>query len=228
MINIHDSPLYDFHTHTFLSDGSLSPIELVRRASVNGYTAIGITDHAGMGTLERVIYELKKDCALARDYWNVAAFAGVELTHVPARAIEDTVKKARDLGAELVIVHGETIVEPVEPGTNLAAVRCKEVDILAHPGFLSVEEAEAAASNGVYIEISARKGHSLANGHVVKMAASVGASLVLDSDAHEPEDLLTREFARMVARGAGIAREEIEKILLYNPKSLIEKMKARV
>ncbi len=227
MTNIHSSPLYDFHTHTFLSDGSLSPVELMRRASVNGYTAMAITDHAGVGTLERVLAELKKDCALASEHWDITALPGVELTHVPARAIADTVKKARDLGAEIVIVHGETIVEPVEPGTNLAAARCKEVDIIAHPGFLTVEEAEAAASSGIFIEVSARKGHSLANGHVVKVAASVGASLVLNSDAHEPEDLLTREFARMVARGAGISEEELKIVLVDNPRSLLKKLKTK-
>ncbi|HLE81453.1 MAG TPA: PHP domain-containing protein, partial [Dehalococcoidia bacterium] len=33
--------MYDFHTHTFLSDGVLSPIELIRRAHVKGYRVIG-------------------------------------------------------------------------------------------------------------------------------------------------------------------------------------------
>ena len=37
--------MYDFHTHTFLSDGVLSPIELIRRALVRGYKAMAITDH---------------------------------------------------------------------------------------------------------------------------------------------------------------------------------------
>jgi predicted metal-dependent phosphoesterase TrpH len=44
--------MYDFHTHTFLSDGVLSPIELIRRALVRGYKAIGVTDHVGVGNLE--------------------------------------------------------------------------------------------------------------------------------------------------------------------------------
>ncbi|MSQ15867.1 MAG: histidinol phosphate phosphatase domain-containing protein [Dehalococcoidia bacterium] len=202
----------------------MSPVELVRRALVNGYTAMAITDHAGVGTLERVLSELKRDCALASDYWDITALPGVELTHVPAKAIADTVKKARDLGAEIVIVHGETIVEPVEPGTNLAAVRCVEVDVLAHPGFLTVEEAEAAARNGIFLEISARKGHSLANGHVVRVAASVGARLVLNSDAHAPEDLLTHSFARMVARGAGITEDEVRIVLIDNPQSLLKRL----
>lgn len=217
-------PLYDFHTHTFLSDGSLSPVELVRRAFVRGYTAIGVTDHAGVGTLERVISELKRDCALASEHWGITALAGVELTHVPAKAIPDTVKMARDMGAELVIVHGETVVEPVEPGTNMAAVSCPEVDVLAHPGLLSLEEAEAAARNGVFIEVSARKGHSTTNGRVAKVAMSAGALLVVDSDAHEPEDLLTREFARRVAFGAGLSEEEVHRALVDNAQALLKKL----
>ena len=57
--------VYDFHTHTFLSDGSLSPLELARRAYINGYRGLAITDHVGVGTLERVLGELKDDCAMA-------------------------------------------------------------------------------------------------------------------------------------------------------------------
>jgi exodeoxyribonuclease V alpha subunit len=32
--------VYDFHTHSILSDGELSPVELIRRAIVNDYKAI--------------------------------------------------------------------------------------------------------------------------------------------------------------------------------------------
>ena len=39
-------PLYDFHAHSFFSDGELLPMELIRRAVVKGYTALAITDHA--------------------------------------------------------------------------------------------------------------------------------------------------------------------------------------
>ena len=44
--------MYDFHTHTFLSDGVLTPVELIRRAHVAGYRVIAITDHVGPGNLE--------------------------------------------------------------------------------------------------------------------------------------------------------------------------------
>jgi len=81
--------LYDFHTHTTLSDGVLLPMELIRRCIVNGYSALGMADHASASTLGRVIREGRRDCALAQKHWGFAAFCGVELTHVPATSIAE-------------------------------------------------------------------------------------------------------------------------------------------
>lgn len=216
--------VYDFHTHTVLSDGELSPVELARRALVNGYRALAITDHAALGSLERILAEVLIECALIRRHWGLLAVAGVELTHLPAAAIAETAARAKDLGAQIVIVHGETPVEPVEPGTNRAALLAPHVDILAHPGLLTQEEAELAAARHVFLEISARRGHSLANGHVARLALKTGAALVVDSDAHGPADLLTEAFASMVARGAGIPEAAVEHVLTGNPEALLERL----
>ena len=148
--------MYDFHTHTFLSDGVLSPIELIRRALVRGYKAMAVTDHVGVGNLELVVKTLVKDCAQATERWDILALPGVEITHVPKDDIDMVARAAKSLGAKLVTVHGETIVEPVEPGTNGAAVRSGAVDILAHPGLITYDDARIAAENGVYLEVSAR------------------------------------------------------------------------
>lgn len=216
--------LYDLHTHSFFSDGVLSPLELIRRANHNGYTALAITDHVGLGHLERLLSELVRDCSLARQHWGVTALPGVELTHLPPEAIPAAAQQAKELGAAVVVVHGETIIEPVPPGTNLAAVKSPHVDILAHPGLLSLKEAEIAAENGVLLEISARKGHSLTNGHIVKIACQAGAKLILNSDAHEPSDLLTRDLAQAIARGAGLDESKMDEVLLATPKIFLQRV----
>lgn len=216
--------MYDFHTHTFLSDGVLSPIELIRRALVNGYKAIGVTDHVGPGNLEYVVKTLVKDCAQATKRWGILAIPGVEITHVPKEDIDLVARTAKELGAKLVTVHGETIVEPVEDGTNEAAVRSPWVDVLAHPGLIQEDHARLASENGVFLEISARKGHSFTNGHVVKVAKSAGAAMVLDSDAHEPGDLLTPALTRKVALGAGLTEEEADVLLEKNPQLLLARL----
>lgn len=222
-----DREIFDFHTHSFLSDGVLSPIELIRRAQVAGYGAIAITDHVAHATLERVVEELKRDCRLAERYWEIRAFAGVEITHAPAESIGEIAKAARELGAEVVVVHGETVVEPVPEGTNLAAVECGWVDVLAHPGNLSVGEAQMAASNEVFLEITRRQGHCLTNGQVLRLALEAGAGVVLNSDAHEPDDLLEVGLAGRVVAGAGAEGSEINTILVENPRRLLQRLAAR-
>ena len=216
--------IFDFHTHTSFSDGELLPTELIRRALVNNYRVIALTDHASLGELPRIIQETTEACALARSYWDILAIPGVELTHVPAQAIAEVAKKAKELGAWIVVVHGETIVEPVEKGTNLAALQSPHVDILAHPGLLSLEEAQLAAANGIFLEISARKGHCLTNGHVVSLAQKVGAKLLLDSDTHSAYDLLTLSLADNVVRGAGLDDTACQQVLNINPQALIKKL----
>ena len=217
--------IYDFHTHSTLSDGELSPIELIRRASVAGYRAVGVTDHAGIGALRRFAQELGDHCALARARWDITALPGVELTHVPAAAVAEGARAAKEAGLWLVVVHGETISEPVEKGTNLAAVSCPDVDILAHPGLITREEAELAARNGVFLELSAKPNHCATNGHVARMARLARASLIVDSDSHSLE-FLTEEQARRIVLGAGLEEKDVEDILRVNPQLLLERVLA--
>ncbi len=106
-------------------------------------------------------------------------------------------------------------------GTNWSAVNCPEVDILAHPGLITVEEAEIAKENGIALEISSRRGHCLANGHVAKVAVDVGADLVVDTDTHMPGDLISYEMAYKVALGAGLQDKEIKKALKDNPERIL-------
>ncbi len=216
--------MYDFHTHTFLSDGVLSPIELIRRAHAQGYRVIAITDHVGFGNIEYVVKTLKRDCRIASHRWDILAIPGVEITHVPKEDIDLAAREAKAMGAQLVNVHGETVVEPVEPGTNWAALNSPSVDILAHPGLLTPDEARVARERGAFLEISARRGHSLTNGHVAKTALAQDALMVLDSDAHRPEDLLRQDLAGKVARGAGLNDEQAHALLHTNPLRLLDRL----
>lgn len=216
--------LYDFHTHTFHSDGILSPIELIRRAFVAGYTAIAVTDHVALGSLGRVIKEISDDCALARTYWNILAIPGVELTHLPPQAISEVAAKAKEMGAWLVVVHGETSVEPVEKGTNLAAVQSPYIDILAHPGLITLEEASLAAQNDIFIELTTRRGHSTANSHVALVSQKAEAKLLVNSDAHDENDLLTPALVKAVLDEANFGDQQHQEISEHNPLLLIRKV----
>jgi len=215
---------YDFHTHTFLSDGNNSPIELVRFAVVYGYRCIALTDHGSYSNLDFIISRLKKDCELAEKYWDINVIPGVELTNVPSKSIDDMARAARELGAKIVAVHGESIVENVEPGTNLEAVKSKYVDFLAHPGILKLEEAKLAASNGIFIEISSRVGHSLTNGLVTSIGREAGVKFLINSDAHSHSDLFNFGMQEKIGLGSGLGKDEIKEIASKNCMELIKRI----
>jgi histidinol phosphatase-like PHP family hydrolase len=202
--------MIDLHTHTTFSDGELIPAELARRAANAGYACLAVTDHADPSNLYLLLDNLRRFIHEAGSFLGIDVYAGVELTHVPPQLIPFMIEKAREAGAEIVVVHGETVVEPVAPGTNLAAIE-GGADILAHPGLITAEEAGLAAEKNVLLEITTRKGHSLTNGHVAAMARACGAGLVINNDAHAPADLVSRELRGKIARGAGLSPEEISR-----------------
>jgi histidinol phosphatase-like PHP family hydrolase len=218
--------VYDFHTHSTLSDGSLSPPELIRRAQVAGYKAIAVTDHAGVGSLARILRELALDCGMARVHGEIIALPGVELTHVPPEGIKQAALLARTSGARVVAMHGETVSEPVATGTNMAAIESGLVDILAHPGLITLEEAKLAAEREVFLELSAKLDHAVANGHVARMAKLAGARLIVSSDNHDL-DFLTPGRIQDVVLGAGLDEDALEEIGYSNPLLLLERVTAQ-
>lgn len=207
--------MYDLHTHSTLSDGEMLPIELVRRAAVLGYRTLAITDHVDSGNLSLVIAAQipLKDLAAA---FGVTLLTGVEITHVPPSHIPLLARRAKGEGADIVVVHGETVVEPVAPGTNLAACTCQEVDLLAHPGLITPDVAREATRRGIALEITSRAGHNRTNGHVVVEARAAGCTIVVDSDAHGPHDLMDGGAREAVARGAGLSAPEVSGALHLN------------
>ena len=214
--------MIDLHTHTLFSDGVLLPSELVQRAHHAGYRAIALTDHMDMSNVDFIVPRLVKAAGELSEYSQLSIIPGAEITHVPPKLISKLVENARNLGARLVVVHGETIAEPVIPGTNRAGIE-SGADILSHPGLISIEDAALAAEKGVALEITSRRGHSLSNGHVAKVAMMTGATMVINTDSHGPEDLISRAYAAVILRAAGIPEENIETIFA-NSRKLIEKV----
>lgn len=215
--------MIDLHTHTLFSDGELLPAELVRRAEEIGYEAIALTDHADSSNLDWVVPRLVQVCRDLNRHRPIRAVPGIELTHLPPEMIATLVREARSLGAEIVVVHGETVVEPVLLGTNREAIEAG-ADILAHPGLITKEEVLRAKEKNVFLEITARKGHSLGNGHVARLAKKIGARLVLNTDTHTPDNLISSNFALKVVRGAGLEAEDLQR-MIENSRELLSRLR---
>lgn len=212
----------DFHSHSYLSDGETSPTDMWNEAEALEHRALALTDHVSMEDPKPLLDRLHQE-ARAWEGTHFTPIVGVELTKVPARRIADAARTARRAGAEIVIVHGETIVEHVPPGTNHAAIDSGVVDVLAHPGLIDPKDVELAKAHSVVLEISGREGHSYCNGHVVRLALEVGAELVVDSDAHEPEQLIPLSRARQIALGAGVPEAQLERVLFGTPGQIVKR-----
>ncbi len=210
--------MIDLHTHTFLSDGELIPSEHVYRAEVKGLEIIGLTDHVDFSNIDFVVPRLVEVSKELNKHLKIKTIPGCELTHVSQVMIPELANQARRLGARIIIVHGETIAETVPLGTNLAAVNA-DIDILAHPGLITEEEAILAKKNKIFLEITARSIHGLTNGYVAMLAKKVGASLILNTDSHSSNEFIDLELARKITLGCCVCLDE----LLSNSRFLVKK-----
>lgn len=217
--------MIDLHTHSFLSDGILGPGELVQRAKEKGYRVLGITDHVDFSNYREVAEGLKRISEeINRIEKEIKLIPGVELTHLPPELILPLVREIKNYGSLLIVVHGETVVEPVPRGTNREAIKA-EVDILAHPGLISPEEVRLAREKGVYLEISGRQGHCFTNGWVAQLALREKAKLIFNTDAHGPGDLREEKIARKIISGTGL-KLKVEEVF-HNSRKLADKFLKR-
>ena len=203
--------MIDLHTHTVFSDGDLIPSELIRRAEALGLKAIAVTDHGDGSNIDWIVPRIVAVAEELNSVLDIKIFPGIELTHVPPGLIAQAADNARKLGAKVIVAHGETIVEPVAPGTNAAALKA-DIDVLAHPGLITEELVNEASQKGILLEITARQGHSLANGHVARLAKKVGAKLVINTDTHSPGNLINSKTAEKIVCGAGLSAEDFKQM----------------
>jgi histidinol phosphatase-like PHP family hydrolase len=213
--------MIDLHTHSLFSDGELTPAELARRFKVAGYKVFAITDHGDQSNINFIIPRLIAFCEDFNRQGGIRVIPGIELTHIPPESIPALVSRSRELGAKLVLVHGESIVEPVAPGTNKVAIE-SSVDILAHPGLITEEEVLLAKKHSVYLELTSRKGHSLTNGHVAHLAQKMGASIILNSDTHAPGDIWPATRLHEIVAGAGLTKDDYH-TMIKNAEHIVER-----
>ncbi|MGA7923336.1 MAG: histidinol phosphate phosphatase domain-containing protein [Thermoplasmata archaeon] len=213
---------YDFHAHTYCTDGEASATDMWWAAEHLAHRALAITDHVGFEDPKPLLTRLHEEARAWEDQ-PMKTLVGVEITDVLPHKIAEAVRRARTSGAQIVIVHGESIVHNVPPGTNRAALENGDVDVLAHPGLLTPQEAELAHAHDTILELSGRAGHSLTNGHVARLALEAHVGLVVDSDAHTTHDLIPFRMAEMLAQGAGLPDREVRRTLAETPRALLRR-----
>jgi putative hydrolase len=201
----------NFHCHSLLSDGALLPSEVAVRYLSAGYKVIAITDHVDYSNIDAVMKQILEFCRRWPESSGIKVLPGIELTHLPPGQFRFLARYARKKGIKVIVAHGESPVEPVLKGTNAAALGA-DIDILAHPGLISDKETKAAKKQGIFLELTSRRGHRSANRHIVRQARKFGAKLVISTDSHSPEDIISPGRLMDVARKAGLNNKEIKRL----------------
>jgi histidinol phosphatase-like PHP family hydrolase len=203
--------MYDLHTHSLLSDGVLLPSEIAVRYMNLGFKAIAITDHCDYSNIKSNIPAILEFTSHWPKNSKIKVLPGVELTHLPPEQFYPLAKYSRRQGIKIIVAHGETLAEPVIKGTNYAALKA-DIDILAHPGLITDQEIMLAKKNNIFLEVTCRRGHKVTNAHVAEKAIKLGAKLILNTDSHAPEDIVTAQEIAAVAKKSGLNSKQIDKI----------------
>ena len=206
----------DLHTHSEWSDGAATIDEMVAAADEYGHEYLAVTDHAsGPGILSGVGLdddELREQIAriesVAADA-DIEVFAGVE-ANIEA---DGGVSVGDDVLADLDLVVAAPHNDLSGEGTDrlAEAARHPEVDILGHPtgrrlnrreGMdLDIEElATVAADHDTALEVNANPGRLDLSGHAVKQTREAGATIAIDTDAHDPSSFPYQRYGVHTAR----------------------------
>jgi histidinol phosphatase-like PHP family hydrolase len=203
--------MYNLHCHSLLSDGVLLPSEVAQRYLAKGFKLIAITDHCDYSNISQVVKSILEFTRHWPKESGIKVLPGVELTHIHPKQFKPLVKFCRSKGIKVIVGHGESPVEPVAKGTNRAAIEAG-VDILAHPGRISDADVLLAKKKGIFLEITTRRGHSNTNKHVAAQALKLGAKLVISTDSHNPEDIITPAQMLNIPFKLGLNKAQIAQI----------------
>jgi DNA polymerase (family 10) len=206
----------DLHTHTEWSDGKNTVREMAEGAAEFGHDYLAVTDHAtgpgmvgGVGLSDAELADQIEEIRAVDADVEVDLFAGVE-ANIGA---DGSVSVADDVLAELDVVVASPHAGLDGDGTDrlVAAIEHPEVDIVGHPtgrllnqrsGLdIDIERiATAAAEHGVALEINSDPRRLDLDGAAVKPAIEAGASIAIDTDAHQPGTLSYMRYGVHTAR----------------------------
>lgn len=212
----------DLHMHSTWSDGRADIRTMAEAARARGYSCIAMTDHSAYIGLthgldaDRLRAQRQEIAALNAAYAAQGVpfriLCGVEVDMTP----EGHLALPDDVLAELDIVVASAHVQlrqSPEAATErlLRAVRNPHVDIIGHPvgRMLGSREgapididalARAAAEHGVLLEVNSGPTRLDLEGPAVRRALELGATIVINSDAHHPDNLDWIRFGVITAR----------------------------
>lgn len=221
----------EFHSHTTWSDGKGSVLEMAQAAHRHGYAYWAVTDHSvGLGVVQGVdgerLRQQRREIDAANTWFagqgldfRVLQGSEVEILADGTLGLPDDVLATLDVA--VASIHSaqrqdrDTITERC-----LKAVYNPHIDILGHPTSrligsrppteLDVERVlQACKETGTVVEINANPVRLDLNDVYARRAVELGCKLVINCDAHRPEELDLLEYGVHTARRGWVTAADV-------------------
>jgi DNA polymerase (family 10) len=216
-----------FHCHTNWSDGRGTLEEMVEAAHQLGFEYLGIADHSQSLTVaqglapERVQQQQQEIDALNSRFQGIRIFKGTECDILPDGRLDFDDQLLASFDYVVASVHTHFNLSEEEMTKRMVkAISHARVTILGHAtgrlllrreGYKVDREAvlQAAAKHGTLIEINAHPQRLDIDWLWCKRAKQLGVKMVIDPDAHGPQEIAYVDFGIDVARRGWLERKDI-------------------
>ena len=218
----------DLHTHTTWSDGEYSIEEMVEGASEYGHEYLVISDHAAgpgvfgdSGLSDGEIRDQIEAIEAVAAETPMTVLTGIEANIASDGSVGETDREVL-AALDVVIASPHADIGDGADRTDrlVAAIEHPEVDILGHPSgrllnqrpameFDPAAIGQAAADNGVALEVNANPHRLDLWGSAVAAAIDEGATIAINTDAHGPGEFANQRFGVHTARRGWATAEDV-------------------
>lgn len=217
----------DLQMHSTDSDGHQSLDEMADAAEARGYEYIAITDHTRAVRVARGLdgdafrRQMKRIDRLNASRRRLTVFKGAEVDIRADGTLDLDARTLDALDIVLVSLHSALALSPERQTARIVkALRHPRVHVFAHPHARLIdgrvgarfdldEVARVAASEGVLLEINAQPERLDLDDLAARRAQELGASFVIDTDAHTTQELGFMRWGVDQARRGWVERDRV-------------------
>jgi DNA polymerase (family 10) len=217
----------DLHCHTTLSDGHNTLEEMAEAARERGYAYLAVTEHSashGFGNdvqPDALLERVEEVRSLDRRMRGLKLLAGTETNILPDGSLDYEDEVLGELDWVIASVHTSfRISERKMTDRVVTAIEHPLVDCIGHlsgrmilrrrPYDIDVKGvAEAAAANGTMLEINGNPNRRDLSEQNARLAADIGATIVINTDAHRVRTLENMRYGVATARRAWLTADQI-------------------